>query len=227
MALLVHSHHLTSHSASLMPREVGAPQAFVSSCYLPSDSIQVTGFNSHLLHLRLLSLSYLCPGPCVGISKMITSICMSLMNKSIHPKPLITLPSATLLLLHSLDGRAGTCMHPHAHGRKLEVIHSFSFSHILSSSSLLPSHCSYLGLGPEDHNSFLTKPGLLFHCPPPTLHAPDRATSPESLSEEFTPLVTSLHWFLCNFQTPPPRLAPPCSLQLQFLSMPALSRPQC
>lgn len=227
MALPVHSHHLTSHSASLMPREVGAPQAFVSSCYLPSDSIQVTGFNSHLLHLRLLSLSYLCPGPCVGISKMITSIWMSLMNKSIHPKPLITLPSATLLLLHSLDGRAGTCMHPHAHGRKLEVIHSFSFSHILSSSSLLPSHCSYLGLGPEDHNSFLTKPGLLFHCPPPTLHAPDRATSPESLSEEFTPLVTSLHWFPCNFQTPPPCLAPPCSLQLQFLSMPALSLPQC
>lgn len=107
-------------------------------------------------------------------------------------------------------------MHPHAHGRKLEVIHSFSFSHTLSSSSLLHSHCSYLVLGPEDHNSFLTKPGLLFHCPPPTLRAPDRATSPESLSEEFTPLVTSLQWFPCNFQTPP--LAPPSSLQLHSSS---------
>lgn len=106
--LPVHSLHLTSHSASLVPREVGAPQASVCSCYLPSDSIQVTGFNSQLLHLQLLNLSYLCPGPYVRISKMIISIWMSLMNKSIHPKPLITLPSPTLLLLHSLYGRAGT-----------------------------------------------------------------------------------------------------------------------
>ena len=93
MTLPVHSHHLTSHSASLMPREVGVPQASVCSCYLPNDSIQVTGFNSQLLHLQLLNLSYLCPGPYVRISKMIISIWMSLMNKSIHPKPLITLPS--------------------------------------------------------------------------------------------------------------------------------------
>ena len=126
----VHSHHLTSHSASLMPRQVGAPRASVCSCYLPSDSIQVTGLNSYPLHLQLLSLSYLCPGPYVRINKMIISIWMSLMNKSIHPKPLIILPSPTLLLLHFLYGCAGTCVCPHAHGRKLEVIHSFSFSHI-------------------------------------------------------------------------------------------------
>ena len=203
MTLPVHSHHLTSHSASLMPREVGVPQASVCSCYLPNDSIQVTGFNSQLLHLQLLNLSYLCPGPYVRISKMIISIWMSLMNKSIHPKPLITLPSPPTPQPCSFCtpcmGVQGPCMHPHAHGRKLEVIHSFSFSHILSSSSLLHSHCSYLVLGPEDHNSFLTKPGLLFHCSPLTLRAPDRATSPESLSEKFTPLVTSLQWFPYNF----------------------------
>lgn len=45
--------------------EVGAHQAFVSSCYLPSDSIQASHW--FLLHLQLLSLSYLCPGPYVGI----------------------------------------------------------------------------------------------------------------------------------------------------------------
>ena len=53
----VHSHHLTSHSASLMPRQVGAPRASVCSCYLPSDSIQVTGLNSYPLHFPSSYLS--------------------------------------------------------------------------------------------------------------------------------------------------------------------------
>ena len=119
--LPVHSHCLPSHSASLTPWELGVPQASVCSYYLPSNSIQVTGFNSHLFHLQLLHL----PGPRVRMNEMVISIWTSLTHhKSIHPKHLIILPFPDLLPLHPPYGRTGTGIHAHTHGRRLEGTHS-------------------------------------------------------------------------------------------------------
>lgn len=124
--LPVRFHHLPSLSASLTPWELGVPQASVCLYYLPSNSIQVTGFDSHLLHLRPLDL----PDPRVRMNEMVISIWMSLTHhKSIHPKHLIILPFPDLLLLHPLYGRTGTGIHAHTHGRRLEGTHSSSLTY--------------------------------------------------------------------------------------------------